>query len=1161
MLARKLIILIFSTIFLVVANGIVAYGQSETEQAPIQQPFSEASIKTLIKSIEDDAQIPADEKAQIVDLYTDALVKLAEGKASETQANDYKTKQENAPKRIRNLEQEINLVRKSLERSRTDILADYAKQSVEELEQNLAGEQTTRAGLRELMSQYDKYRQSLDQRPAQALKEIAILEQNIAELSSATPGQVGDEPTKLEQALSALNAAKLYADLQKKRALEYEVASVAARSKVLDKQINLTAAKINRSNDLVSALSERTGFARADDALTRLEDVKNEAEEFIDGHPLVYLFAQENVKLAEKNLAIANTEGNLPEIESKIGAELQQVRSDKVVTDQILGSRKVNKAYGAHLRSLRKNQPSISGIQQQIKKREVDLQDALFQRITTQEDLGRFNANPLNIDALKRLYDAENGESLPLSETDKERLRRAYDSRRGLLNELASISSLKVRKLEEVNALHQKMLDEVKALCALLDSRLLWLPSTETIGTAWPKKVGQGIGQTFTPANIAAIGVALVQGFKNSYFLVFLSLGFLAALHVLRERLKPVLSSMSSRVGRVQKDSYVLTPLAMFDGIARATIISGFVLILGMVFALSGGQSELIKTLPRICFTIAFPLFVFACLRAWSFKGGLFDLHFRVDRQLRQRLQVNIPWLVVLISVGIFLTGLTRGSLDFDSGAAALGVFGFLIGALAISWFSLKMAWSRSKVFMAKSNEAEGMYLRNERWFLVLGVIVPLGTAILAALGYFETARLLLIRFFVSFCVLMAAYLIHGLLKRTLVIAQRRLALEQARARRDRAVKERMEKAAAEERGEIAVPKVDTESIDLETINRQSKQLINVAVFVVTAGVLWALWGNILPALSVFNDVQIWPNFEMTSQANVQENSITLWNVMQAFGIGLITWLSVRNLPGFLEMFLLKRVSMAQSSRFAVVTILGYIILIVGVLIASKKLGIHWSQLQWIVAAFGVGIGFGLQAIFANFISGLIILFERPIRIGDYVSIGSISGTVTRIQIRATTLLDLDNKEILIPNQELISQQVTNWTLANPVTRLIIKVGIAYGSDTELAHKLMLETIKKNPHVLNNPEATVLFLGFGDSSLDFELRVFLRDFAQRFMVSHELHMAIDATLRAANIEIAFPQRDLHIKNPEAIKMMINPDAPQPKRKAKRPPKVVKPKTG
>jgi len=1147
MFARKLFIVVFSVLLMVFGTGLFAYGQSTADQVPIPVPFTDAILKASIASIENNANITAEDKIQIIDLYNNAAVRLAEGKASESLARDFAAKLENAPALIKALELETIAVRKTLRRSRTDLMAGYSERSLEELEQSLVQEQTNVGTLRGLMKQYDEALQALELRPAQALKEMATIDQSIAARTVAFSGAAGQEISDLEQATSVLNQAHLFAERQEKRTLGQEIASISARRKVLDKQLSLTAAKISYSNDLVSVLSERTGAARTVGAQRRLDDAKEEAAEFVDDHPLVLAYAQENVKLAQRSFDVASSEGNLPEEVTQIGIKLQQVRFDANVTKQILDSNRENKAYGAHLRSLRKKQPKISDIQQRIKSRETDLQDALFQRITSQENIGIFNANPLDIAALKQVYDLENGVSPALSESDVEHLQRAYDSRRGHLNELASVASIKSRKLEEANVLHQQLLDEVRALSVLLDSRLLWLPSTETLGISWPGKVGMGIMQTFTPGNFATAGKAFVAGVRNSYFLIFLGLGFLAALHMLRGRLKPIVLNMGSKVGRVQKDGYSLTPLALFDGAARAMVIVGLLVLLGMVFALSGSDSKFVKNLARTCFILSGPLFVFLSLQAWSLKGRLFDLHFRVDRQLRHKLLANIPWLLIVIGVSVLLAGLTNNDLDFDSGSAALGVFGFLIGSLGVAWFSLKMAWSRSNVFLVKNRESEGMYLRNERWFLALGVIVPLGTALLAAFGYFETAQLLLSRFFVSFCILMGAYLIHGLLKRTLVIAQRRLALEQARARRDRAVKERMDKAAAEERGEISVPKLDTDSIDLETINRQSRHLINVAVFVVTVGALWALWSNILPALSIFDNVEAWGYDKLDASGRIiidKETSlpvhviISYWNVLQALGIGLITWLSARNLPGFLEMFVLKRVNMAQSSRFAIVTVLGYLIFMIGVLVAFDKLGTQWSQLQWIVAAFGVGIGFGLQAIFANFISGLIILFERPVRIGDYVSIGDISGTVTRIQIRATTLLDLDNKEILIPNQELVTQQVTNWTLANPVTRLIIKVGIAYGSDTEKAHKVMLETIRENPNVLRNPEPTVLFLGFGDSSLDFELRSFLRDFTQRFIVSHELHMAIDVALRAADIEIAFPQRDLHIKNPEALKMMV-----------------------
>jgi potassium efflux system protein len=183
-----------------------------------------------------------------------------------------------------------------------------------------------------------------------------------------------------------------------------------------------------------------------------------------------------------------------------------------------------------------------------------------------------------------------------------------------------------------------------------------------------------------------------------------------------------------------------------------------------------------------------------------------------------------------------------------------------------------------------------------------------------------------------------------------------------------------------------------------------------------------------------------------------------------------------------------------------------------------------------LVAAIGLGLGFGLQEIFANFISGLIILFERPIRVGDTVTVGEINGTVTKIQIRATWITAFDRKELIVPNKQFVTGQLINWTLSDPVLRLSIPVGIAYGSDTERTIEVLKEVAKESRRVLRDPPPEVLFLGFGDSSLSFELRVFVRRVAQLFPVRHELHMGIDKAFREAGIEIAFPQRDLHLKS-------------------------------
>jgi potassium efflux system protein len=177
-----------------------------------------------------------------------------------------------------------------------------------------------------------------------------------------------------------------------------------------------------------------------------------------------------------------------------------------------------------------------------------------------------------------------------------------------------------------------------------------------------------------------------------------------------------------------------------------------------------------------------------------------------------------------------------------------------------------------------------------------------------------------------------------------------------------------------------------------------------------------------------------------------------------------------------------------------------------------------------------VGLGFGLQEIFANLVSGIILLFERPIRIGDVVTIGTITGKVSRIEMRATTLIDMDQKDLIVPNKTFITSQLVNWTLSDAITRLVIPVGIAYHSDVELAHRVMLETVRSTPLVLAEPEPSVLFIGFGESSLDFSIRIFVNELKNRLPVTHDLLMRLDKAFREHNIEIPVPQRDLHIRS-------------------------------
>lgn len=188
------------------------------------------------------------------------------------------------------------------------------------------------------------------------------------------------------------------------------------------------------------------------------------------------------------------------------------------------------------------------------------------------------------------------------------------------------------------------------------------------------------------------------------------------------------------------------------------------------------------------------------------------------------------------------------------------------------------------------------------------------------------------------------------------------------------------------------------------------------------------------------------------------------------------------------------------------------------------------GKLQWLAAALTVGLGFGLQEIFANFVSGLIILFERPVRIGDTVTIGSYSGTVSRIRIRATTVTDFDRKEVIIPNKAFVTERLINWTLSDTVTRIIIQVGVAYGSDLDKVKTILMKAAKDNPKVMTEPEPVVLFTEFGASTLNHELRFYVRTLGDRNIAIDEVNRAIDRLCNENDINIAFNQLEVYLHN-------------------------------
>jgi small-conductance mechanosensitive channel len=235
-------------------------------------------------------------------------------------------------------------------------------------------------------------------------------------------------------------------------------------------------------------------------------------------------------------------------------------------------------------------------------------------------------------------------------------------------------------------------------------------------------------------------------------------------------------------------------------------------------------------------------------------------------------------------------------------------------------------------------------------------------------------------------------------------------------------------------------------------------------------------------------------------------------------------------LKGLLRIRVLQRTGIEPGSQEAIAFVLQYGLLFLGTLVLLQLWGLDLTSLALFASVLGVGVGLGLQGIAKNLISGLIIMFERPIKVNDFVEVGDLQGTVTRVNLRSTEVVTLDRISIIVPNVEFLESRVVNWSHGSSVARLRIPVGVAHGSDPQVVRKALLQACQDLPDILETPPAQVFFKGFGESSLDFLLLVWINQPRRQYEIRSELNFRIEAILRQHHLTMPFPQRDLHLRH-------------------------------
>jgi potassium-dependent mechanosensitive channel len=828
----------------------------------------------------------------------------------------------------------------------------------------------------------------------------------------------------------------------------------------------------------------------------------------VNNHELLRKQGSFNQRLSEELLATTDRVGELTRKNIKTLKQIDSMTQIDSSLEQQISVLEGNVLLSRILQQQKRALPGVrldTSIADQI----ADLRLRQFELNALRDDLGNPEAYLLNL--MKHLPEDQQKE---LSDD----LRVAIDSRTSLVDELTSnINTLLSQAITlQVN---QRQLQQLSsALRRTIDDHLVWVASNRPIDTAWLIAFPSRALKQWKMMDLGSQMRTLfdILAAKWPWMLVLWLL--VSLLTWWRRKLRLRLSSINEDVGFFRRDSIAHTPFAI--ALCTLLILPMPLILAAIGLIISTNVSQAMPALGEALLQLSLAWLVLHLMYRLLDSKGVAIRHFRWQEDLvtrLHRLTHNMAWIMLPVVLVIAV----NSSVSEQQSDYVIGRLVIMLGMALLGIQLYRMLRGSQPLYRSKVLHFTAM--------MVL-TLIPLILAVMTFWGYYYTAIKLADRFIDTLYLIFIWMLLEGTIVRNLSVAGRRLAYQWAVNKREAA------QGREEQDSEIVVD-IPPE-MNIKQINQQSLRLARLAMLILFGTLVYLVWSDLLSAASYLESVTLW-EYNSGTSSNPVMSPMSAGAVLGALLIVVFTITLARNLPGLLEILVLSRLKLKQGSSYAITTLLSYVIVSIGIIAGLSALGVSWGKLQWLVAALGVGLGFGLQEIFANFVSGLIILFERPVRIGDVVTIGELSGTVNRIHIRATTIVDFDRKEIIVPNKAFVTDQLINWSLSDAITRVVIKVGVSYGSELAKAKELMLQIARNNPRVLKEPEPMVLFLNFGDSTLDHELRVHVGELLDRNMVIDELNREIYRVFAENDIEIAFSQLDINLRNSEGLERLVS----------------------
>ena len=1128
---------------------MTAPGWAPAQAGPSTRPAAmptEATVQAQLARLEQAEGLDDAVRTQAIDACKQTLAQLQAAATWQAKAIAYETAAREAPAKLVQL-------KKELDAPASQPASVPAGVPLLALEQMLAKATGELAAAKKDVTDLEAEPNRRAQRRLEVAELITAANQRLDEVARKLGEKPRDRSAELAAALVALWQAQREAIHIEIDAYGKEVSSYDAERELISRQRDLAAARLSRLEEHVKGLQQAVNSRRQEEAAGKAEAAREAAARVAQAHPGIRDLAEENAKLAElrtgpEGLAvkIATVSQRLDGVTAELTGLQEGFKSLTEKAKVIEGTA----TFGMLLRKQQAELPDVRQYRRRSQQRQEEISDVQLRLI----ELDDRRAALADLDAAARTVMARLKPPPPPAEREEiaATVRQLLQARREALDALIKDYNAYFGKLVDLDAAARTLTAKTSELSGYIDERVLWIRSSSVLAPSDVSRAAEAVRWLLGGEAWAEVGTALWANLRRSPLTTPAVVLAVLALLAVRRRLGRRLALLGDTAkGQTSATFFATVQAALLTFLLALTIpVFGWYVAWRLYGSPSAGDHA--KAIATGVRTSASILATFWVLIEIFRANGLAEAHFRWPVANPAAVRKSLMVAACVLAVMGFMVAAIEWQGD-EAWRNSLGRIALLAALVTIAVMAQRLLRPSGPVSLQAVTKARTGWLGRPRSLLYpLAVALPLLLAILVVLGYYHTALHLTERLTVTGWLLLCVLIGSALVEQRVRDLLHRLA-----ARRDRHRASARASADRSQPDETAEPAPVPED-RLQAVSAQAHRLLRwVAITILIVGG-WRIWADSLPALGALQRVELWtrtvktpeptatPDGQVSVQTVERVVPVTLADASLAVLAVILTVVAARSVPGFLEIVVLQRLRLDAGARYAFGAICMYAISVVGVLLAFRLIGVGWSSVQWLVAAMTVGLAFGLQEIFANFVSGLIILFERPIRIGDTVTVGETAGTVTRIRIRATTITDWDRKELIVPNKEFVTGRLVNWSLSDKVLRVILRVGIAYGSDTELAEKILYEKAREHPLVLKEPAPLVLFTEFGDNSLNFELRVYISGIEHYLKVGHGLNMAIDRAFRDAGITIAFPQRDTHLNTLEPLEIRIVPTDDVPK---------------